>query len=92
MKRPWPVGVMGEAVDQRAGEAFGAEHFGPFGKRQRQEMLRGEEVVQRVRLSSPRSAQVAAFAVANLTRCLMSVPFECLCPLQASFLGFGSAM
>jgi hypothetical protein len=40
------VGVMGERVEQSATEAFGAEHLGPFGKRQRLEVLRGPEVVQ----------------------------------------------
>ena len=35
---------MGEPVEQIAREAFGAEHLGPFGKRQRLEVLRGPEV------------------------------------------------
>ena len=53
---------MGEPVEQSASEAFGAEHLGPFGKRQRLEVLRGQEVVQPGEASSPRSARVVAVA------------------------------
>jgi hypothetical protein len=34
---------MGEPVEQSAREAFGAEHLGPFGKRQRLEVLRSSQ-------------------------------------------------
>ena len=37
---------MTKLVEQDANERFGAEHLGPFGKRQRLEVLRGQEVVQ----------------------------------------------
>jgi hypothetical protein len=34
--------------------------------------------------------QLAAAGASAFSR--TGIPFECLCPLQASFLGFGSAM
>jgi hypothetical protein len=56
------VDVMTKLVEQDANERFGAERLGPFGKRQRLEVLRGQEVVQPGEASSPRSARVVAVA------------------------------
>jgi hypothetical protein len=53
---------MTKLVEQDANERFGAERLGPFGKRQRLEVLRGQEVVQPGEASSPRSARVVAVA------------------------------
>jgi hypothetical protein len=55
-------------------------------------VLRDQEVVQPGEDKFPALCPGGSFAVANLTRCLMSVAFECLCSLQASILGFGAAM
>jgi hypothetical protein len=79
---------MGEPVEQSASEAFGAEHLGPFGKRQDLSC----HPAQPGKDKFPALCPGGSFAVANLTRCLMSVAFECLCSLQASILGFGAAM
>jgi hypothetical protein len=37
---------MTKPVEQSASDAFGAEHLGPFGKRQKLEVLRDQEVGQ----------------------------------------------
>ena len=75
-------------AQQSASEAFGAEHLGPS----RDLKCCRQEVVQPGEDKSPALCPGGSFAVANLTRCLMSVASECLWSLQASILGFGAAM
>jgi hypothetical protein len=47
------VSVMGEPVEQSVSKTFGSEHLGPFVNGRDLKCCVDQEVVQRVRLSSP---------------------------------------